>query len=188
MKNTILILFLLFSVSRVQAQFYSEEKLDVSIGLGMTVPYDEVGFFGTGFYAQGEWALVINEWVDVRPYVGYIFTRMNESLSGPFEPGDRATANAVLAGGKARFRIPIDWVAPYAELGLGASVGSFETLTANTTIDESGIYPHIPFSLGLELGPRHKVNVEVTYFFHNNSLKQFAGAMAVGLSFPIAYW
>ena len=186
-KKTLLILFVLFSSSRVQAQFHSAEAVDISLGYGLSVPYDDVGFYGTGFYIQGEYVLGINEWMDLRPYAGYVLTNRDRNLSGLFEPGDKANANAFLFGGKARFRMPIDWVAPYAEIGLGGSIGSFQTLTDNSEIDESGIYAHIPFSLGLELGQRHNVNVELTCYFHN-SIKQFAGAMAIGVSFPVGYY
>jgi hypothetical protein len=151
------------------------------------VPYEDVGFYGTGYFAQGEYVLGFNEWIDLRPYAGYVNANMNENLSGLFEPEEKASANAFLFGGKGRFRIPIDWVAPYAEIGLGGSIGSFETLTADTEIDESGVYMHIPFSLGLELGPRHRVNVELSSYFHP-SVKQFLGAVAVGVRIPIGYY
>ena len=186
MKKAFFILFILLGSSRVHAQFYSAENVEISLGYGLSVPYEDVGFYGTGLFAQGEYVLGINEWIDLRPYAGYIKTNMNKNLSGLFDPEDKATANAFFFGGKARFRIPVDWVAPYAELGLGGSIGAFETFTAKSEIDENGVYAHIPFSLGVELGPRHNVNVELTFIFHN-SIKQFAGAMAVGVSFPVGY-
>ena len=171
----------------MQAQFFSGEAVELSLGYGMSVPYEEVGFYGTGFFAQGEYVLGINEWFDLRPYAGYVLTNMDGNLSGLFEAEEKATANAFLLGAKARFRIPNDWVAPYAELGLGGSIGSFETLTANTEIDESGVYAHIPFCLGLELGLRHKVNLELTSYFQTG-VQQFIGAIAVGLRIPIGYY
>jgi hypothetical protein len=185
-KKTLLILLTFFSLSQVQAQYYTQE-IDISIGLGMSVPYDEVGYFGLGFYAQGEYVRNINEWIDVKPYAGYILAKMEGDLSGSQEPGDRSTANAFLFGGKGRFRIPNDYVAPYAEIGLGGSIGSFEVVTSNTNINESGVFMHIPFSLGLELGPRNKVNVELTSYFHP-SVKQYLGAIAVGLRIPVGYY
>ena len=186
MKQTLFILLTFFSLTRVQAQYYTEE-VELSIGFGMSVPYDEVGYFGLGLHAQGEYVLDVNEWVDLRQYAGYILAEMNGDLSGTYDPGDKATANAVLFGGKARFRIPMDWVAPYAEVGIGGSIGSFETVTANTNIEERGVFAHIPFSLGMELGPRHNWNVEVTSYFHTG-VKQFTGAMSIGFTFPIGYY
>lgn len=187
MKKTLLILFTIFGLTRVQAQFISEEFIEVSAGYGLSVPYDEVGFYGTGYFAQGEYVLGINEWIDLRPYAGYIFTEMNESFGGPIKPEDKATVNAFLFGGKARVRIPIDWVAPYAELGIGGTVGSFETVTAKRDFQKSGVFAHVPFSLGLELGPNHNVTVELTGYLHN-SPAQVTGAVAIGISFPIGYY
>ena len=186
MRKALLIIFIFFSLTRVQAQYYLEE-IDVSVGAGISVPYDEMGYFGMGLYAQAEYVLNMNEYMDLRPYAGYILTKMNGDLSGSDDPGDRATANAFLFGGKARFRIPMDWVAPYAEIGIGGSIGSFETMTVNTDIDENGVYAHIPFSLGVELGPKHKVNVELTSYFHTG-VKQFTAAAAIGLRIPIGYY
>lgn len=186
MKKALFIFITLFVLTPVKAQYYTQE-VELSIGLGLSVPYDEVGYFGLGPYVQGEYVRNVNEWVDLRPYIGYILAEMEGDLSGSQDSGDKSTANAFLFGAKARFRIPNDWVAPYAEVGLGGSIGSFETITFKTNIVESGVYMHLPFSIGLELGPRHKVNVELTSYFHTG-VKQFIGGMAVGLRFPISYY
>lgn len=162
-----------------------EEVIDISIGYGWSIPYDALGYHGGGYFAQGEYLYEMNEYIDVRPYVGYILTKMNEDKS-EYSSADKATANAVLFGGKARFRIPVYWVAPFAELGLGGSIGSFETLTVNTDINKRGVYAHIPFSLGVELGPRHNVSVKLTSYFHTG-VKQFTAAAAIGIRIPIGY-
>ncbi len=187
MKKTLLILFTLFGLTRVQAQFISDEAIEVSVGYGLSVPYDEVGFYGTGYFAQGEYVLGINEWVDLRPYAGYIFTEMNESFGGPIKPEDKATVNAFLFGGKARLTLPTEWVAPYLELGVGSTVGTFETVTAKRKFEKSGIFLHFPVSVGFELGPDHNVTLELTGFLHN-SPAQVVGAVAIGLSFPVGYY
>lgn len=184
MKRTILILFTFFASIQIHAQFIKEKAIDVSIGYGISVPYEAVDYYGEGFYAQGEYVLSFNKWIDVRPYAGLILSKMNENMTGPLEPGYTSTANAFLFGGKARFTIPIPWVAPYLETGLGGSIGSYETVTPGTDIKDSGLIPHIPFSLGVELGPKHSVNIEFTYYFVP-AAKQFVGAAAIGLSFPI---
>src|SRR5690606_10868170 len=174
MKKTLILFLAIFAFTQVQAQFIKERAIDVSIGLGLSAPY-EGDFYGTGFYAQGEYVLSPATWVDFRPYAGFIFTKMSKDDAEIVQAGYRSTANAVLLGGKTRITAPIPWVAPYIEVGIGASIGSFETFTPNTQIDDSGIFAHIPFSLGLELGPNHNVNLEFTYYFHP-SLKQYAGA------------
>ncbi|MFD2516424.1 hypothetical protein [Salinimicrobium flavum] len=187
MKNTLLILLAIFGLTRVQAQFISEEAIDVSIGYGLSVPYEEVGFYGSGFYAQGEYVLGINEWVDLRPYAGYIGTKMNENFGGSIKPEDKATVNAFLFGGKARFTLPVPWIAPYLELGIGGSFGSFETVTDNMKFEESGAFLHIPFSIGLALGRSHNVSIELTWYFHT-SPEQYAGVAAIGIAFPVGYY
>ena len=182
MKRTLIIFALLASI-QVQAQ-NKEKAIDVSIGYGLSAPYDEVSYSGTGFYAQGEYVYSLNNWVDLRPYAGLILTKMGER-DPDINPADHtSTANAFLFGGKARFTVPIPYVAPYVELGIGGSVGSFETVTLNTNLKESGVLAHIPFSMGLELGRQHNVNIELTYYYHK-SVQQFVGAMAIGLTFPI---
>ncbi|HSJ68506.1 MAG TPA: hypothetical protein VK921_12555 [Anditalea sp.] len=184
MKKILVLLVTMLAVTQVKAQFIKERSIDVSIGLGLSAPYDEYDITGTGFYAQGEYVLSLNKWVDIRPYAGLILTKMSKDDSEQMVAGYKSTANAFLFGGKTRITAPIPWVAPYFEIGVGGSIGTFETFTPYTSIDESGLFLHIPFTIGLELGPRHNVNLEFTYYFHN-SLEQFAGAAAFGLSFPL---
>lgn len=187
MRKILVLIITILASTGVEAQSYMEEVIEVSAGYGLSVPYDELGYHGQGLYAQGEYLFELNEWLDLRPYAGYILTEMNGDLSGSYNSGDKATANAVLFGGKARLRIPIYWVAPFVELGVGGSIGAFETVTVNTNIDESGLYAHIPFSLGVELGPRHNMNVKLTSYFHTG-VQQFTTAAAIGIRIPIGYY
>jgi len=90
----------------------------------------------------------------------------------------------LLLGGKARITAPIPWVAPYVEGGIGASIGSFETVTPGTSLQASGLIYHIPFTVGLSLGPWHNVDVAFTYYFHP-TVRQYAGAAAFGISIPL---
>ena len=187
MKKVLPILLAIFALTPVQAQSYWEEVIDVSVGYGLSVPYDELGYFGSGVFAQGEYLFGVNEWLDLRAYAGYTLAEMKGDLSGPDAGRSKSTANAVLFGGKARARYPFEWVAPFAELGVGGSLGSFETVTQNINIDKKGLFAHIPFSLGVELGSRHMVSVKLTSYFHTG-VRQFTGAMAVGLRIPIGYY
>lgn len=183
MKKFIVLIAVILISARVQAQI-KEKAIDVSIGYGLSAPYEEVDYYGSGFYAQGEYVLSLNNWIDIRPYAGMILTKMGERDPNINPENYTSTANAFLLGGKARLTAPIPWIAPYVELGIGGSAGSFETVTLYTNNDDSGIFIHIPFSVGLELGPKHNVNIELTYYFHD-SLEQYAGAAAIGLSFPV---
>jgi hypothetical protein len=124
--------------------------------------------------------LTFSKWIELRPYAGLILVRTSETNSR--DPFGRADANAVLLGGKGRLTFPIPWVAPYVELGIGASLGSFETLTPFTDEEASGLIHHIPFTIGLALGPQHNVDVAFTYYFHP-TVRQFTIGLALGAGF-----
>ena len=163
------------------AQPKTGEFINASIGYGMSAPYDNVNINGSGFYAQGEYVMGISKWFGIRPYGGVIFTSENKNDKQQNQVNYKVTSKAFMLGGKARFCAPIPYIAPYLETGLGLSIGSFETYT---DISRNGIIMHIPFSIGLSLGRKHSVDVAFTYYYHP-SVKQFSGAAALGLSFPL---
>ena len=188
MKKSLVIILAILASIQVQAQFIEERSTEVSIGLGMSAPYEHMDLLRSpGFYAQGEYVLSPANWIDIRPYAGFILTKFKEDDPEQVEARYRSTANAVLLGGKTRITAPVPFVAPYLEIGVGASIGSFETYTPDTSIEERGVFLHIPFSLGVELGARHNVNIEFTYYYHN-SMEQFVGAAALGFTFPLDYY
>lgn len=187
MKKLLVIILTILASTQVKAQFIKEKFNDVSIGLGMGVPYDRMDLLQSpGVYAQGEYVLSAASWIDFRPYAGFILTKFKERDPEQVEERYRSSANALLIGGKTRITAPVPFVAPYFEIGVGASIGSFETFTPTTSIEKSGVLAHIPVSLGLELGSQNNVDIKLTYYFHNN-LEQFIGAAAVGISFPVGY-
>ena len=96
----------------------------------------------------------------------------------------KSTSNAFLIEVKTQIMAPIPWVAPHIEFGIGASIGSFETITPITNIEDSGLMLHNPFSIGLELGEKHIFEIAFTYYFHNG-IQQFVGAAAIGISIPL---
>ncbi len=170
--------------TQAKAQFIKEKAIDLSIGSGLSAPYEEIDLYGSGFYAQGEYVLSISKWIDIRPYAGFILTKPGRDDTGNPEAGFRSTANAFLFGGKTRLTIPVPYVAPYLELGAGASLGSFETYTPYTNLKSKGLVYHTPISLGLELGRQHNFNLEFTYYMHD-SVQQIAGAAAIGIAIPV---
>ena len=181
-KKAFLVLFTLVVSTQAKAQFLKAKSIDASIGFGMSAPNDEtVDVIGTGFYMQAEYVFEIVSWIDVRPYAGLILTKENDDDN---EENYKATSNAFLFGGKTRIKAPIPWVAPYIEIGIGASIGSFKTVTPFVNIDKSGLLLHIPFTIGLELGRKHNFDIAFTYYYHN-SVEQFSGAAAFGFSFPL---
>lgn len=184
MQKTLAIIFTIIASNQVNSQFIKEKSIDVSIGFGYSTPNEDIDIIGQGFFMQGEYVFTLAKWIDLRPYTGLILTREN-SKNHPSDPEYKSTANALLFGGKTRITAPIPWVAPYLEVGLGGSIGAFKTFTPSTNIDFNGLLLHIPISLGLELGPNHNFDMAFTYYFHN-SVEQFVGAAAFGISIPLS--
>lgn len=185
MRIKLMVMTLLLTTWYAEAQFIKEQAVNVLIGYGLTAPYysvDEIA--DSGFYAQGEWILTPASWVDFRPYAGLILTSSDGKDINDDPTDERAESKALLLGGKARVKAPIPWVAPYLEIGIGTSIGNFETQTTYSAFDRTGIVYHVPFAFGLELGRNHSVDLGFTYYFQP-SVEQFAGAFAVGMSFPV---
>lgn len=155
----------------------------LSAGYGMSYPYDFDDLTGSGFYAQGEYVLVLDNRLSVRPYAGVIVASGKENAGqGLLE--SRIKSNAFMLGAKARFVLPIPWVAPFLETGLGVSIGSFETYTLLNDERADGFFGHIPASLGLALGRNRNFEIAFTYYYHP-SVEQIVGAAAFGITFPI---
>ena len=185
MKNIFIAIIMIATSMQLKAQFIKEKSVNIAIGYGLSAPFDEnVDVIGTGFYIQGEYILSVNKWVDIRPYAGLVLTKKNPSDYEENEIEYKATTKAFLIGAKTRLTAPIPWVAPYVEVGVGASIGTFETFTPTTNIDNTGLQVHIPVSIGFELGPKHAVDIAFTYYFQP-SAEQFAGATAVGITIPL---
>lgn len=184
MKNIALVLFTLLLFFQTEAQTIKQKSIDISIGFGFSFPFEDIDVGDSGFYLQGEYVLELSKWIDFRPYAGIILTKSDgEDLNG--NPTEFiSTTEAFLIGGKTRITIPIPWVSPYIEGGIGASIGSFRTYTPLYDIDKSGLVLHFPFTLGLELGPKHNFDIAFTYYFQS-SVEQFAGAAAFGVSIPL---
>ncbi len=184
MRKTLILILAIFAFAQANAQLIKEQSIDIAIGYGLSTPYDDVDISGDGFYLQGEYVLTLAKWIDIRPYAGFILTKSNTEDVLEDEAAYKSTANAFLIGGKTRITAPIPWVAPYIEIGIGASIGSFETLTPFTNIDKSGLVLHIPWSIGLELGPKRNFDIGFTYYEHP-SVEQFSGAFAFGITIPL---
>ncbi len=185
MKKTLILLIIILTSNLAEAQFIKEKSIHAQIGYGLSAPYNSVDeVVDTGFFAQGELVMKVTSWVELRPYAGFILTNSNGKDLNDNPTDEKAETKAFLLGGKVRLRAPIPWVAPYVEVGMGTSIGKFETFTTYDTYDKSGIIYHIPFSFGLELGKNHNVDLGFAYFFQP-SVQQYAGAFAVGITFPL---
>lgn len=176
------LLFTLLSFHAMDAQIKEGRFIGASAGLGIVAPDDETDIAGVGFYAQAEYILNLNSWFGMRPYAGFIIA------SGSSEKEElkqyHVKSNAFLVGAKIRVAAPIPYVAPFLELGVGASLGTFQTYTPLTDVTKKGAQLHVPFSLGFAAGKSHSVDVKFTYYFHPE-VEQFSGALAAGIYFPL---
>lgn len=185
MKKVLLIILTFLASTQAQAQFIEERASHISFGPGLSAPYEQLNLLKKpGVYAQGEYVLSPARWIDLRPYAGFIWTKFKENDPEQEEARYRSSANALLLGAKTRITAPVPIVAPFFEIGVGASIGSFETFMPAKNIEESGVFLHIPISLGVALGSEKNMDLRLSYYFHNN-LQQFIGAATVGFSFPI---
>ncbi len=181
-KHAFFTFLLVIAVSgTLWAQPKTGQFVNISVGLGISAYDEEVDFSGTGFYVQSEYVHAPKKWLGLRPYIGLILTSGDDNTAFP---NSDVSTNALMIGGKTRILAPIPWVAPYIELGIGTSIGSFKTLTPFTNISKSGLVAHIPFSIGLAVGKDNGVDIAFTYYYHP-SIDQFAGAAAFGLSFRL---
>lgn len=180
------VLLIIFLISNLAgAQFIKERSINAQIGYGLSAPYNSADeIFSDGLFAQGELVLRVASWIELRPYAGFVLTNSNGKDINDNPTNESVETKAFLLGGKARLRAPIPWVAPYIEIGLGTSIGKFETITAFDIINSSGFVYHIPFSIGLELGKNNNVDLGFAYYFQP-SVNQFTGAFALGITFPL---
>jgi hypothetical protein len=183
-KIFITIIFTIIFSNLAKAQPNPGNFINASIGFGFSAPYDNIDITGSGFYAQGEYVIGLSKWFGIRPYAGLILTAADKNANQQNLTDYKVTSNAFLIGGKFRACAPIPWVAPYFELGVGASIGSFETYTPLTNSKKNGLIMHIPFSIGLAVGRKHNVDIAFTYYYHP-AVDQFSGAAALGFSFPL---
>ena len=162
------ILFGVILISNLaEAQLIKEKSLNLQIGRGFS-SIDLINV-DDGLYVQGELALKVISWVELRPYIGLIF----------------GNSRTLLTGGKVRvrpFRSP--WLATFVEIGIGASIGKFRTLATFDNIEKEGIIYDIPFSFGVELGRDNNVSIGHA-FYSQPSVEQFTGAFLVGIKFPL---
>ena len=128
--------------------------------------------------------LKLASWIELRPYAGIILTSSNGKDINDNPTNESVESKAFLLGGKVRLRAPIPYVAPYIEIGIGTSIGKFETYTIFDNINKSGVIYHIPVAIGLELGKNNNIDLGLSYYFQP-SVEQFAGALAVGITIPL---
>lgn len=177
---------LLLRPAPVAAQPREGHFVDGALGYGLSSPYDGSEVRGTGVLAKGEYVYAPSSWAGVRPYGGMVLTWRDQIDVRCVDTGIdcEVTAKIGVLGAKGRLAIPIPWVAPFFELGAGLSFGSLRTRTPEVDRTRSGVLIHVPVSIGLAIGPEHEIEFAFVYYYHPVA-RQFAGAAALGLSFPL---
>jgi hypothetical protein len=156
--------------------------LAVSAGFGFTFPTDNtIDATSNGAFGEVEYIYRRVEWFTPRAYAGLVLTSPEYC-----ELVDCDVSSKIgFIGVKGRLLIPIPYVAPFIELGLGASLGSLTTRIGTLVdIEDSGLMYHIPFALGLVLGKSRQVELSFKYLSHP-AQEQFNGALALGIVFPL---
>jgi hypothetical protein len=161
--------------------------LVASVGLGVSSPWtqQENTPSGNGLYAGAEFVLVPSPWFSPRLYGGLLLTSTD---SGTCPRGAPCSAEARIGfvGAKGRLTVPIPYVAPFLELGLGMSAGTLTTHTADIDERFTGLTYHVPVAICLSFGERHHyvVDVALSYLFHP-AQSQIDGAFALSAAFQI---
>lgn len=188
MKSAILFVIFLFTVVQFsQAQPNEGKFIDINLGYGITYSNNEdVPSEANGFFMQGEYVVAVSKWFGFRPYVGLNLTSnsTDEQFFNREFPDSKINMNAVFTGGKFRVAIPIPYISPYIESGVGVSFGNFETINQFENLNEKGAQIHIPVSLGLVVGKNHNFELAFKYFFHPN-VNLISGAITIGFSIPL---
>jgi hypothetical protein len=185
MKETLTLLLIVLTFNFVDAQFIKEKSINAQIGLGMSNPQRSTDVVDDdGLFVQGELVLKAASWIDLRPYLGFIWTNSDGTDINDKPTDEKGVSKALLLGGKTRVSVPIPWIAPYIEIGIGTSMGRFVTQTAFDNIEKNGIIYHIPFSIGFELGKNHSVDLGLIFYLQP-SVEQEAGAFAIGVTIPL---
>jgi hypothetical protein len=165
----------LLAASQASAQpMQGDDLLEIVGGFGLTQPRDVTSdSSGMGVYLAAEYAWAPVSFIGLRSSGGVLVT------------GDgQVSSELVLFGARARLALPIPWVAPYFELGVGFSLGSVRTRTTYEDEDVSGAFFHWPVELGLALGPDHQFAVAIMVF-HHPELRQRHTAIVAGFTLQL---
>jgi hypothetical protein len=185
MKKILIILIIILISSPTKAQFIKDKSINGQVGFASSWSFSsDDDIIDVGIFVQCESILTVASWFELRPYAGLILTSSNGKDINDNPTDEKGESKAFLIGGKARFRAPNLWLVPFFEMGIGSSIGKFETVSHYTNISKSGMIYHIPFSFGLEIGRNHNIDLSFCYFFQP-TVEQFAGAISIGISVPV---
>lgn len=158
------------------------------IGYGLSSSSDRADHsMGQGALVGAEFVHAPNAWVGVRPYATVVATWHDRDDARCAENVDwdcDVSSHALLVGGKGRFVLPIPFIAPFIELGLGLTLGSLTTRTYREDRQVNGALIHIPVGLGLAFGEQHEFEVGLAYYFQP-AARQVNGGFTLGMAFRV---
>jgi hypothetical protein len=160
-----------------------------SLGFASSLPnnYDR-DLAGHGFHAKLEYVHSITSYFAWKPYAGLFMTWQDEGdlerYCARLAPRCEATSQIVQLGSKLRLAVPIPWLAPFIELGLGLSAGVSRTETPEERRFTSGLAFNLPFAFGVALGPQHSVEISAA-MYQVYRADQFLGAFMLGFHIPL---
>jgi hypothetical protein len=158
--------------------------LVLSIGPAFAFPDDsnQNDGYGLGVYAGFEYALLPTRWFSPRAFAGLLLASADENSCNGGALPCHVSAQIGVLGIKARFTIPIPYVAPFIEAGVGMSVGAMSTQTVDIDKRLSGVAYNIPLSIGLSFGIGQRRFMELAFaFLDHPELSQIDGAFTVSL-------
>ena len=177
----ITVAWLLFPLSvRADSSHAPEHWIGGSIGYGMAAATGG-DTDATGVLVAGEYAYHLVSFFQLRSYAGVLIT--SPDTDGCFPAAHcEVVAKIGFIGVKGRVVIPIPYIAPFIELGLGISGGYLKTELFQIHERTRGLAEHIPFTLGVALGEDHNVELAFSYLFHPAE-HQFGGGISAGVMF-----
>jgi hypothetical protein len=162
-----------------------DHAMGMTAGVALAAPDSNARRDGYGFGAMlmAEYVKAPGNWFSPRFYTGLVLASPQPTCTDAF-PCDISAYLAFL-GAKFRLLLPIPYVGPFLELGLGASVGHMAAHVGQSlAYDASGLFFEIPFAFGLALGAEHRFQLSFQYLLHPGQ-SMGTGALSIGYDFSI---
>ncbi|HZX65890.1 MAG TPA: hypothetical protein VFE76_10875 [Myxococcales bacterium] len=163
-----------------------DQALGLTTGFAVAVPDSNArqSGYGAGIMLMAEYVKWPGKWLSPRGYTGAVFTSPAPSCDEGVSPCD-IRANLFFLGAKLRLLLPIPYVGPFLELGVGASAGHMAArIDQSLSFDTSGVFFDLPFAFGLALGAEHRFQLSFQFLFHPGE-SMGTGALSIGYDFSI---
>ncbi len=140
----------------------------------------------TGFSGEVEYIWRITRWLKPSVYFGGLFTGTGSCTD---EGRDITPCDVqhilVYTGAQGHLMIPIPYVGPFFEVGLGLGAGGINRVVGDGPNERTvGAFPHFRVGFGLAFGKHHNVELGLG-FMGNFSAQTYSGRFALGLELPL---